>query len=153
MSSKPLAKIRRRASKPVQSASVVSAGADISALVAALVPAVTKGVVDTLTSMGVIPQGKEQPEATTSQGSSTCTQNTSDILTLTDNNQGEDLQTLVDLQGKEPSNPRISRPLGPGIDNKVKATIWANAAIDFGSLLCFKKGRKKFEINEELDVP
>jgi hypothetical protein len=35
----------------------------------------------------------------------------------------------------------------------VKATIWANAAIDFGSLLCFKKGRKKFEINEELDVP
>jgi hypothetical protein len=106
---------------------------------------------DTLTSMGVIPQGKEQPEA--SQGSSTCTQNTSDILTLTDNDQGEDLQTLVDLQGKEPSNPRISRPLGPGIDNKVKATIWANAAIDFGSLLCFKKGRKKFEINEELDVP
>lgn len=151
MSSKPLAKKRRRASKPEQSASVVSAGADISALVAALVPAVTKGVVDTLTSMGVIPQGKEQPEA--SQGSSTCTQNTSDILTLTDNDQGEDLQTLVDLQGKEPSNPRISRPLGPGIDNKVKAKIRVNEAIDFGSILGFKKGRKKFEINEELDVP
>jgi hypothetical protein len=29
--------------------------------VAALEPVVTKGVVDTLTSMGVIPQGKEQP--------------------------------------------------------------------------------------------
>jgi len=150
MSSKPPAKKRRRVSEPEQSSSVVSAGADISALVAALVPAVTKGVVDTLTSMGVIPQGKEQPEAT-SKGSSTCTQNTSDILTLTDNNQGEDLQTLVDLQGKEPSNPSISRPLGLGIDNKVKAKIWANEAIDFGSLLGFKKGRKKFEINEELD--
>lgn len=61
MSSKPPAKKSRRASKPEQSASVVSAGADISALVAALVPAVTKGVVDTLTSMGVILQGKEQP--------------------------------------------------------------------------------------------
>lgn len=93
MSSKPPAKKRRRVSEHAQSSSVVSAGADSSALV----PAVTKGVVDTLTSMEVIPQGKEQPEAT-SQGSSTCTQNTSDILTLTDNSQGENLQTLVDLQ-------------------------------------------------------
>lgn len=74
--------------------------ADISALIAALVPAVTKGVVDTLTSTGAISQGKEKPEATTSHGSSTCTQNTSDILTQTDNNTVEDLQTLVDLQWK-----------------------------------------------------
>ena len=56
---------------------MVSAGADISALV----PAVTKGVVDTLTSMGVIRQGKEQPETTTSQGSSTC-DNVSVVHTL-----------------------------------------------------------------------
>jgi hypothetical protein len=35
----------------------------------------------------------------------------------------------------------------------VKAKIRVNEAIDFGSILGFKKGRKKFEINEELDVP
>lgn len=98
-----------------------------------------------------VPQGKEQPKATTSQGISTCTQNTSYILTLADNNQGDDIKTLADLQGKEPNNPSISRPLGLGIDNKVKAKFWDNEAIDFGSLLGYKKGRKKFEINEELD--
>ena len=58
MSSRPPAKKRRRVSpdtSSVETSSSTAVTTDLSAIVAALVPAITKGVVETLQSMGVIP--------------------------------------------------------------------------------------------------
>lgn len=43
-------------------------------------------------------------------------------------------------------NPSITRPLGLGLDSKIKSKIWANEFVDFCTLLGLKNKKKSFEI-------
>lgn len=58
-------------------------------------------------------------------------------------NASPELSSISDIQ-----NPSITRPLGLGVDSKIKSKIWANEFWDFCTLLGLKNKEKSFEIME-----
>ena len=124
-----------------------AATTDLSAIVAALVPAITKGVVETLQSMGVIlakdTTVQEAGNNSEQQSPSTANLETSQQLSVNPQPSASPLMATID-NGEDSSNgaiekrPSIHRPFCLGVDTKTKAKIWADEAIDFGTLLGFK---------------
>lgn len=134
MSNSPATRIRKRDAS--------STRGEHKELVAALVPEVMKGVVTALKAMGVIPNSvsAQQKEAADDTPS---TDNQSSLSS--DVNQSSNSGTYLQTTSKELSpnvevkNLSISRPLGLGMDSKIKSKIYANEFVDFSTLLRLKK--------------
>lgn len=58
-------------------------------------------------------------------------------------NASTELSSISDIQ-----NPSITRPLGLGVDSKIKSKFWANEFVDFCTLFGLKNKKKSFEIME-----
>lgn len=119
---------------------------DHKELIAALLPEDTKGVVSALQAMGVLGKNPyssnpevHQEEAvaeTPSTFSATVNHsmpNNSGTNQETSNTSTE-LSSISDIQ-----NPSITRPLGLGVNSKIKSKIWANEFVDFCTLLGLTK--------------
>ena len=127
MSYTPGAKRRRQAAEPAtvpapaepRAVPPNQAQPSMTEIIAAVTPAVTQGVVQTLITMGVIKppttDDVNPQQANASAVPSTQQQNTPAIL--------------------PPPSTSQAIPLGLGIDSKVKAKIWADEYIEFSVLL------------------
>lgn len=116
-------------------------------------PEVTKGGVSALQAIGVLRKNpnSSNPEvhieeavaetpSTSSATDNHLMPNNSDTNQETSNASTE-LSSISDIQ-----NPSITRPLGLGVDSKIKSKIWANEFVDFCTLLGLKNEKKSFEI-------
>lgn len=128
---------------------------DHKELIAALVPEVTKGVVSALQAMGVL--GKNPNSSNPEVHQVEAVAETSSTSSATDNhsmpnNSGTNQETSNSSTELSPisdiKNPSITRPLGLGVDSKIKSKIWANEFVDLCTLLGMKNKKKSFEIME-----
>ena len=121
----------------------------VTALIPQLIPAITQGVITSLTSMGVVPgisnATQQQPSTSTTVSNvtsseqqtlneapgsaviSTCNSNVSAIAS------GSEDSHVSSLGGSRAVS--MARPLDLGIDPKIKGKIWANQFIDLNVLL------------------
>lgn len=120
-------------------------------LIAALVPEVTKGVVSALQAMGVLGENPNSSNPEVHQEESVAASSATDNNLMPNNsgtnqetsNASKELSSISEIQ-----NPRITSPLGLGVDSKIKSKIWANEFVDFCTLLGLKNKKKSFELME-----
>lgn len=124
-------------------------------LITVLVPEVTKEVVSVLQVIGVVGKNPNSSKPEVHQEEAVAeaplTSSATDNHSMPNNsgtnqersNSSTELSSISDIQ-----NPSITRPLGLGLDSKIKSKIWVNKFVDFCTLLGLKNKKKSFEIME-----
>lgn len=136
----------------------------VTAILPGIIPAITQSVVSSLTQMGLIPKATASTESDTSpavaNSASVDIEQEAMPSTSGDKSDSEvrnsdgmatssaDTSTNADL----PASKFVSmaRPLGLGVDPKIKGKIWANQFVELQCLLPSKKN-EKFEVVDNGD--
>ena len=117
---------------------------ELDAVVSAVIPAVTKGVVETLQSMGLIKATHgDVPNVDAVQGSSAENnsseqQNPPSVslgMRVNETPLNDNLSSIYGTQGGMIQSCDLTRSLSLGVDPKLKGKIWSNSYLEFSSLL------------------